>query len=215
MSQTPKYQVAIVDDHPMLVDGLLHIFEQHPAFEIVWTAPDAKSFRQKIEMLAPQLLILDLRLPDADGNDLLLELKKNHPEVRALGFSSVDNPLVVQTFLKNGGMGFLRKDAGKKIIVEALYSLAADEKYLQSELKEILLDWQLGVAHTSQSDIKLTRREKEILKLIADELTTSEIAEKLNLSHHTIETHRQNLLLKTGMRNTAGLIKAAIKLSLI
>lgn len=211
-------RIAILDDHPLILQGIRQLLElcQVPN---VW-AGGFTSFDALQTLLnnePPDLLLLDLNLGQAqDGAIICKQLRQQYPKLIIVILSSLDQATVVKHLLKQGANGFLVKNMGWEELDACLSSVVKGETYIQPSLQKNILDEALG-KKSSQFDFipQLTKREKEILQLIADEKTTSEIAELLFISAYTVETHRNNLLTKLGARNVAGLIKIAIEKGII
>jgi len=155
-------------------------------------------------------------LPDGDGIQLCKELVKAQPNLKVIALTTYNQNILVKNMIRNGAHGFLLKNTSLEELQRAIETVYRGEQYLQTEIKESLLRDTLGTtAQRTTFRPRLTRREKEVLQLIMDELTTTEIGEKLFISPKTVETHRLNLLQKLGVRNTAGLVKEAINQGLL
>jgi DNA-binding NarL/FixJ family response regulator len=165
------------------------------------------SFLRKKE---PDILLMDINLPQKSGLDLCKEVKEKYPAIRIIGLSTSDQPSVIRKMRENGASGYLLKDASKKEIIEALQEVNSGKEYVNfsvaAALKKSAPNNLLPV---------LTRREKQILELIAEGQTNQEIANALFLNVHTIDSHRKNMLTKFNAKNTAALIKIAVSNNLI
>jgi DNA-binding NarL/FixJ family response regulator len=203
-------QVFIVDDHQMIIEGIHSLLEDEK--EIGWmgsarTPEDLMAFLKRSQ---PDIILLDVNLPQRSGLDLCLEIKQHYPGVQVIGLSTSDQPSVIRKMQENGASGYLLKDAGKQEILTALREVSKGNLFVSFSVAEVLKkklpDNQLPA---------VTRREKEVLELIAEGLTNQEIAAKLFLSITTVDSHRQNLLTKFNAKNTAALIKIAVSNHLI
>jgi len=155
---------------------------------------------------------MDINLPKINGIELCKILTKKIKNLKLIALSSLDDTYVVKKIMGNGASGYLLKNTHPSELQEAIMTVMKGETYLQKEIKEKLLQQTLGLSKEKKSfQVKLTRREKEVLECIYEELTTQESAEKLFISPKTIETHRMNLMSKLGARNSVGIIKAAIE----
>jgi DNA-binding NarL/FixJ family response regulator len=163
------------------------------------------------------VLLLDLHLQDGDGMDLCRKISKTNPGLKVLGLSGVEDPGVISHFLKNGAKGYLLKSAGGAEILDGIRKVNSGDEYLSNEIKlQVIKQISDATKRSSSGYIpNLSMREKEVLKLIVDELTTQEIAEKLFISVNTVETHRNHLLQKLGAKNVAGLVRIALEKGLL
>ncbi|MGI9548334.1 MAG: response regulator [Flavobacteriaceae bacterium] len=208
-------KVAILDDHPMVLKGIESMLEDSREIEI------SATYNRKVHLLdgfksgLPDVLLLDINLPDGNGLEIGKELNKTYPDVRIIGLSNYSEPGFIKNMLRNGASGYLLKNTDKQELVAAIKTVYQGEIYLPRTVRDILLSDSIGSPTTTGFIPKLTRREKEVLQLIAKEHTNQEIANKLYISTKTVESHRNNLLQKLGVRNTAGLIKSAMEKGLI
>ncbi|WP_118972993.1 response regulator [Taibaiella koreensis] len=210
--------ISLVDDHPMVISGLTTLLQPFPHIVIHGTYNNAAQLLQGLQYYSPDVLLLDLMLPDQSGKELLPLIRKQYPGMRILVLTSLDTPSMVTNMLRHGCNGYLLKGAGPGTLVEAIETVYKKEEYIDPVLKEQLLQNVLHFKTRIQGNalsVKLTQREKEVLGMIAEEHTTSEIAEKLFISYHTVESHRNNLMRKLNVKNTVGLLKVAIQLGLI
>lgn len=207
-------RVYIVDDHQMVVNGLVSMLETEITFEITGfalNAEDALTFAAKNHI---DIALVDINLPKMDGVDLCKALLKAQPMTRVIALSSFNDASFIKRMMQNGAKGYLLKNTSGEELIAAIKTVALGEEYLSRAVQNTLVSSSLGKAQTSFIP-KITRREKEVLTLITEELTTKEIAEKLFISVATVETHRLHLLSKLGAKNTAGLVKIAIQKGLI
>jgi len=212
-----KYRLIIADDHKMFLDGLLSILSSKKQYEIVLTANSGKNVAKYLDINNEQefidLVITDVNMPDLNGVELNKHIKNKHPKTKTLVVSMLHDSMTVQTLTKDNVDGYVPKNAEKEELLEAIESILKGEKYFSQSIKEVYLR---GMFSNEKSLIdSLSKREKEVLKLIAEEHTTQEIADTLFLSKHTIESYRKNLISKLEVRNLAGLTKYAIKLGLL
>lgn len=209
-----KINVFIVDDHQVVLDGLSSILSR---FEDVNLMGQAMNGLDALEFLGKNnvdVAIIDINLPGMDGVDLCKAIKTNHPDYKVLALTTFNEVSFITRIMKCGASGYLLKNTSGEELIEAIRKAHAGEQYLSKEVQATLISSSFGKKEESFIP-KLTRREKEVLKLIIDEMTTKEIAEKLFISVATVETHRLHLLNKLGARNTAGLVKTAIQKGLI
>lgn len=205
-------KIGIVDDHPMVISGLKMMLESESGYEVCSSFNDGQSLLDALPKLSCDVLILDLKLPDADGLDLLLEIKEAKPNVKVVVLSSFDKGELIRTAIQHGASGYMCKDAAIEEMMNAINLSLKGEVYIEERLR--------GIYEKTQPDRPsyipvLTDREQDILKLILKEHTNTEIADQLCLSPKTTENYRLNLLQKLGVRNTAGLVRVAFEKGLL
>ena len=205
-------RLFLADDHPMLRDGLRALFQQEPSLQVVGEAENGEQLLAQLPATPCDVVLLDLHMPGLDGLATTLRLRAEFPDVRILILSMADHERAIGVVLAAGAAGYVLKNAGHDEIVVGVRAVAAGKRFLCSELGLTMLEKLLAVTPepTPQLTSGLTAREQEILRLVADGLTTAQIAEKLYTSPRTVETHRQNIMAKTGTKNTAALVKAAV-----
>lgn len=209
------YSIILVDDHKMFLDGLLSIFNHQNDYNILLTANSGKNIIKYIDINTDKkidLVITDISMPDVDGITLNNHIKKVRPEIKTLVVSMHTDTKMIDNLIKNDVDGYLSKNAEKSELLNAVKTILSGEKYFSAAIKEAYMK---SVFNKEKDTIAaLTNREKDVLKLIAEEYTTQEIADKLFLSKHTIESYRKTLISKLKVKNLAGLTKYAIKLGL-
>lgn len=203
--------VAITDDHPLVIQGLVDMLSDQESITVTGRYCNASETLTSITNANADVLLLDISLPDMDGTELCTIIHKSHPDIGIIALTSFDDISMVKTMIRHGAKGYLLKTVGKDELMEAIQTVVAGGEHIQKELRSRILDEALGMRKTAVGPPRLTRREKEVLALIIDELTTAEIAEELFLSPKTVESHRAVLLQKFGVRNVAGLVKQAIE----
>ena len=208
-------RIAITDDHEMVLKGIETILLDTEEINVVGTYKDANDTLKNIIKDAPDVLLLDINLPDINGIDLCKQLLKNNPDLKIIALTNFDETSFVKRILTNGAQGYLLKNTDKNELLEAIKTVFSGEQYLQRDIQKKLLFQAVGKTTNSTLLIKLTRREKEVLQAISEELTTKEISEKLFISPKTVETHRMNLMSKLGAKNSVGIIKIAIEKQLL
>jgi DNA-binding NarL/FixJ family response regulator len=204
-------RLFLVDDHAVLRHGLRALFQQEESLQIVGEAEDGESLLAQLPTNPCDVVLLDLHMPGLDGLATTQRLHAEFPEVRVLVLSMVDSERAIGQVLAAGAHGYVLKNTGHEEILVAVRAVAAGRRFLCSELGLSMLDKLLtGMPEPAAKPTGgLSAREHEILQLVADGMTTSQIAEKLYTSPRTVETHRQNIMEKTGAKNTAALIKIA------
>ncbi len=208
-------RIAITDDHEMVLKGIETMLSDTAKIKVVGTYKDASETMAKLENDQPDVLLLDINLPDINGIDLCKKLVKTHPNLKIIALTNFDEGSFVKRIINNGAHGYLLKNTDKTELIEAIKTVLSGEQYLQKDIQKKLLNQAIGKAPSNSLNIKLTRREKEVLQAISEELTTQEISEKLFISPKTVETHRMNLMSKLGAKNSVGMIKIAIEKQLL
>lgn len=201
--------VFVVDDHYMVIEGVRSLLEKENSINWLGHAMTAASCRAYLNGKQPDVILMDVNLPDKNGIDLCEEIKARYPSVHVIGLSTFNQQSYVQKMLASGASGYVLKNAGKEELLDAIQTVMAGKRYVSP-------DAGAPAQHHRIGDIPvLTRRELEVLALIADGLTNNDIAQKLFISITTVETHRKNLLAKFDTKNTAHLIRKAAQMQLI
>jgi DNA-binding NarL/FixJ family response regulator len=210
-----KIRIAIADDHPLVISGLEHILQNKQDLEIIGTYTNGSDLMEGIINNEPDVLLLDIQMPGLTGEQLAPLIAKQHSKIRILALTNQDNVYFIKTMIRHGVLGYLLKTTREDTLIEAIHTVYKGEQFLEPSLKEKVLQDALQNRRQQTAGTLLTRREKEIIQLIASNYSSQEIADQLYLSKRTIDNHRLNLLLKLGVKNSAALIKKAIQLGLI
>lgn len=208
-------RVFIIDDHQIMVNGIIDSLKIRPDINVLGFALNARDALAWIDHHDFDVILLDVSLPDTDGIELCRLIIKARPEARIIGLTTFHQVSFIQAMLKNGASGYLFKNTTAEQLGQAIDVVMAGGQYLAEEVKDAIVQKSTFSSRNDSFIPKLTRREKEVLELILSEKTTQEIAGTLFLSVSTVETHRMNLCTKLGARNTAGMVKNAIKFGLI
>ncbi|MFS4493104.1 response regulator [Maribacter sp. 2308TA10-17] len=207
--------IAITDDHQMVMQGIETMLRYEPDMVISHKYNTVASTLEGLSNQQPDILLLDINLPDGNGIDLCKKLNDLYPQLKIIALSSFSEIAFVKRILSNGASGYLLKNTSKEELITAFKTVLDGQQYLQPDIQKKLLLNSLGQKKTASFIPKLTRREKEVLTAISEELTTQEIADKLFISSKTVETHRMNLISKLGARNSVGLVKIALEKDLL
>ncbi len=213
-------KVAIADDHVLFRKGLITILEMDDDIEVVLEVNNGKELVENLNQPLPEVILMDLKMPEMDGMEATKIIKEKHPEIKILILSMYDEEKFIIYCLELGANGYLLKNADPAEVTQAIRTVVAKDFYFNDHISTVMLK---GLNQKSRpkgkpqwtNKIQLTNREKEVLELICHEYTTPEIGEKLFISHRTVEGHRKHLLEKTGAKNTAGLVVFALKHELI
>ena len=200
-STTAKIKVFIVDDHYMVVEGIRSLLQNEPGIDWLGHASNAESCLAFLKNQLPDVILMDINMPGKSGIELCKDVKLKYNSVFVLGLSTFNQQSLIQNMMNSGASGYVLKNASQRELLDAIEAIAQGKEYLSDEVAAIL--------KTDESAPVVTRREKEVLELLADGLTNNEIAEKLFVSAATVDTHRKSLIAKLGAKNTPELIKLA------
>jgi DNA-binding NarL/FixJ family response regulator len=201
--------IFIVDDHYMVIEGIRSLLRQEIEVEWMGHAMNAASCLAFLQQQQPDVILMDINLPDRSGIELCKEVKTKYPAIHIIGLSSFNQQSFIQKMLDNGASGYVLKNATREELTEAIELVMQGQLFLSDEAAST-------VRKNEDSKIPiLTRREKEVLTLIAGGLTNHQIGEKLFISTTTVDTHRKNLLSKFEVKNTATLIRLAAQFQFI
>ncbi len=211
--------ILITDDHEIVREGLIMILKNREDIGTVFQASNGEetlllcSTNDEID-----LVLLDLNLPDMNGVEVAEQIKEHYPDKEIIILSMMKDEESIRKALKAGASGFVLKDAGKADLLQAIENFKQGKPFYSEEVTfKFMKDYGEGENYSSKAKepVSLTDREIEILRLIANEFTNRQIAEKLHISKRTVDTHRTNLLQKTNSKNTAGLVRYALKNDLL
>lgn len=202
-------KIVIADDHQLFIDGIKSILNKEIGIQIVGEANNGLELIKCIEVTQPDVVLTDIRMPIMDGVTVTRTLTQEHPKIAVLAVSMYDQGVDVIEMLEAGAKGYVTKNVQKKELLEAIHTLYKGQNYVSKNLPIDIKDW-LAAAHKPKQEL-LTRREKEIVRMIARGRTTLQIAESLNLSKYTIDTHRKNIHKKLGIKSNTGLVSYALK----
>ena len=200
--------VFIVDDHYMVIEGIRSLLHNEKSIEWMGHATNAASCLGFLKQQQPDVILMDVNLPDKSGTDLCKEVKQLYPAIAVLGLSTFNQQAIIRNMVDSGASGYVLKNATKEELLEAISVVMKGHTFFSIEAARSLKE-----THPQQPMI--TRREREVLQLIAEGLTNAEIAEKLFISIPTVNTHRKSLLEKFEVKNTATLISKAVRLALV
>lgn len=203
-----KLKVLVVDDHPMVLEGMHNMLSRISFVSLSGLAGGAAQAMEQIQADTPDIVITDISMPGISGLELTAQIRKEYPSVKVIAMSTFNERSLISQMVAQGASGYLLKNASREQIEEALLTVNENRLYMNLEWNDQTLS-QMGKTPV------LTSREKEVLSLIAEGFTNSQIAEKLFVSPYTVDSHRKNLLTKFEVGNTAGLIKLAAKHGLI
>lgn len=201
-------KILIVDDHPLVLEGLKSLLANSEGICVVGTVSNAIDAIAFLKVNEVDIAFLDINLPDINGIELCKKIKEQFPQVKSLALSTFSERAYVSRMIQNGASGYLIKSSSKEEILEAVRQVQAGGYFMN-------VNFDQNAASSPKATPFLTRREKEVLLLIAEGMTNPQIADKLFVSVTTVNSHRQNLLMKFEVSNTASLIKLAAGSGLI
>lgn len=210
MSENKKL-LAIVDDHPIVIEGIKHLLQTDPQYTVL-SFINATSFLSFIKENSVDIVLLDITLPDGNGVDLCKQVKMLMPEVCILAMSNLAERSTVLNMLQNGAAGYMLKSAPAEEILNNIALAQRGITVLSPEIKELVID---ALVKGAKPLPTLTKREKQLLQLLAEGKTTAMIADELYLSRYTVDTYRKNLLQKFEVKNTAELLMLMVQEKLL
>ncbi len=208
MNQHKKIKLFIVDDHFMVIEGIQSLLQHENDIEWMGHASNAESCLAFLQLRQPDVLFMDISLPDQSGIELCKIVREKYPQIFILGLSTFNQQSFIRKMMENGASGYLLKNADRAALMTAINTVLRGQHYFSHEV----------LSSTKKQDELvpvLTRRELEVLALIAEGMTNNEIAGKLFISTATVETHRKNLLAKFSAKNTATLVHAATQMQIV
>ena len=202
-------KIFIVDDHYMVIEGIRSLLQNKKNIEWMGHAMNAESCLAFLKQRQPDVILMDINLPDKSGIDLCKEVREQWPGIFIIGLSTFNQLSLIQKMIANGASGYVLKNATEVELMEGIETVMLGKIYLSDEAAKVL--------RKSKEEGRpiITSREKEVLELIAAGLTNNEIAVRLFISSTTVDTHRKNLLAKLSARNTAELVKLAFNYKII
>lgn len=207
-------KVAIADDHPLIMQGMRMLLSRHPHIILAGSFGSGAELLHGLEHMVPDILLLDIQLPDKSGDELAPLILKTYPGIRILMLTNFNSPLYVHNALRNGAHGYLLKTTEEDTLIDAIETVHNGGTFIEASLREKTEEASVKHKRIYTTKSNLTSREMEILQLIVNGHTDPEIAQQLFLSLHTVKRYRINILLKLDVKNTAALVNKALKLGL-
>ncbi len=205
-------KIAIADDHQMFIDGIKSLLKGNKNMLVSVEANNGEQLLSLLKEHQTEVILMDVNMPVMDGIETTKQVKKLFPEIKVIMLTMFGTRDYIEKLLRAGANGYILKNTGKEELTIAIEKVMQGESYFSKEVTERIMEGLQGKkAETNPMMVELTEREKDVLRLIAQELTSHEIAEKLFISFHTVETHRKNLISKLQVKNIAGLVKYAVQ----
>jgi DNA-binding NarL/FixJ family response regulator len=207
-------RVLIADDHAVVAEGLRHLVEAEKDIEVVACVGDGREAVQQSRDLQPDVVLMDLSMPELNGADATRAILERDPRCRVIVLSMYSQREYVRRALKAGAAGYVVKRSAAREVVEAIRAVHAGQRYLSPRVADVVLE---DYTDENKDDplSRLSAREREVLQLLAEGRTGAQIAERLALSQKTVETYRARLVEKLGIRDLAGLVRFAIQKGLV
>jgi DNA-binding NarL/FixJ family response regulator len=207
--------ILLADDHDVVRRGMKMLLEDEENVKVIGEASDGLDAIEKVKMLMPNVVILDLTMPKMTGIEAAKVISEEHPSVKILIFSMHHNREYIVSSVENGANGYLLKDTSKEELMRAIKVVSEGRKYFPPEISEVIIDDLLAKTSGTQEETrpifeKITPKEKQILGMIVQGYNSREMADKLFLSIRTVDNHRANMMKKVKAKNTADLVKMAI-----
>jgi DNA-binding NarL/FixJ family response regulator len=210
-----KIKVLLVDDHAIMRDGIRALLSIHDDIKIVGEASEGQEAIEKTQDLSPDVVVMDVAMPDMDGIEATRRIRKQSPKVKVIVLTQYDNKEYVLSAIKAGAAGYVPKRALGSELVSAVRAVNRGESFLYPSAAAALIDDYRRQAKTADPYDQLTPREREILKLIAEGHSSREIADTLFISLKTVYGHRTKIMQKLGLRNRTDLFKFAVRKGLL
>lgn len=210
-------KVAITDDHNLICEGMEKIINAHNDMKMIFTSNSCKDLLYKLQLChddQPDILLLDIEMPDVTGIDTLIKLKKQYPKLKVVMLSYHDEPHYIMHLIEKGARGYIQKNSLSTEVLKTIRKVYSDGNYFSPEIIDLMTE-RLSKDYRKNEKFnfknkQLTRSEIRILELVCQEMTTAEIADFCNISFRTVECHRYSILKKAGVDNSVGLVKYAI-----
>jgi DNA-binding NarL/FixJ family response regulator len=203
-------KILVVDDHGIVRDGLSALLNGHSEMRVVGTAADGKAAVRAAARLTPDVVVMDLALPELSGIDATARILAAQPSIRIVVLSASDTSEHVFRALRAGARGYVLKESASAEIVQAVAAVAKGDRYLSPRLTGLLIDGLLGNPSPDSPIESLSAREREVLHLTATGASSADIGLRLSLSRKTIDTYRSRVMAKVGVSDLAGLIRFAV-----
>ena len=205
-------RILLVDDHRVVLEGLRSLIEQESDLEVVGLAEDGRAAMSMIDQLKPDIVVIDIAMPDLNGMEATTQIARDYSTTKIIALSMHTEGKYVRSMLDAGAAGYVTKETASSELLRAIRAVTRNRKYLSSDITDRVIDGYVNreVEDTSAMAI-LGGREREVLQLIAEGLTSGEIASRLHISTNTVDTHRRNLMKKLDLHSVAELTKYAVR----
>jgi DNA-binding NarL/FixJ family response regulator len=213
-TENMEITVMIVDDHPMIIDGLKNMLQGYGQIKLIAAFNDGESLMEALPAQQPDVLLLDIQLPGKSGDELVPAILKRYPEISILALTNFNSALYVTTMFRQGALGYLLKTTQQHTLIEAIETVYRKETYIEPSLKDKLRKETPQQQRSIYTRLSLTIREKEILHLLAAGKSNPEIAEKLFIGYNTVRNYRARIFAKLDVNTISELVNKVLTLGL-
>lgn len=206
-------QVLLVDDHEIMREGMCALLRKCPDFEVAGQAADGRAALELVEQLKPDIVIMDIGMPNLNGIDATRQMNEKHPNLKIMALSAHSDGSIVAKMIKAGASGYMLKESAFTELIDGIRTMQDGRTFLCSRISKVVFsDYINMITNPNWTETDgLSSREREVLQLVSEGQTTKEIAKSLKLSPKTVDSHREHIMVKLGIRNIAGLTKYAIR----
>ncbi|MBM3128888.1 MAG: response regulator transcription factor [Chloroflexi bacterium] len=208
-------RVLVVDDHSIVREGICALLARRKDIQVIGEAADGKRALDAVAQFDPDVVLMDIQMPVLNGLEATREIHKRFPSTRILVLTQHDSKEYVVPLLRAGAVGYITKTARATELIGAIRAVYEEGAYLPPRITQTVVNAVAESAETKEAPPRLTERESQVVQLVAEGLSSREIAERLNISIKTVDTHRANMMEKLDVRNTAELIKLAIRKGIV
>lgn len=208
-------RLLLVDDHQLILDSLQSLFGSIPNVEIVGKVNDSRQVLNRLTLTPADIIVCDLHMPYVSGIELAMQLRQSHPHIKVLLLTMAEDTRTIREAIRIGAAGYMLKRSGRDELEKAIVALTQGKRYFSNDILELLADEDEAQVPDHTPLATLTDREMDVLRLIADENQTQQIAQKLFISVPTVETHRRHLMQKLGVKSVVGMVKFAMRYGLV
>ncbi|MUP46007.1 response regulator transcription factor [Gramella sp. BOM4] len=215
-----RIRVFVMDDHKLVREGIIYLLKElNTSIHFAGSASDGKEGFDKITSMdkpdKPEVVLMDINMPEMNGIECTALLTKHYPEIKVIALTMLKNSSHIKRMLKEGAVGYLLKDCDRLELKRAIHAVHEGETYFSPAVAQEIMNHMTRLKKDKDTTANLSSRELEVLNLVVADNSNQEIADDLNISVRTVETHKQNLLAKTGTKSVAGLVVYAIKNDLV
>lgn len=210
----PVIKIAVVDDQYLFRSGVVSLLKEYDQLKVIIEASNGKELLDQLKRHTPHVILLDIEMPEMNGLETVNQLKKKYPDIKVIILTMHNEEEFIFDLMTKGAHGFLPKDKSVDEVVDAIYSVMETGKYYNEQIMEAMVNGSKGLVKNQHLNL-LTEKEIEVVRQICRQKTNKQIAEIIGVSIRTVENYRTTILLKTGTKNTAGMVVYALKNKLI
>ncbi len=207
--------LAIADDHLLVINGLKAMLATDDQINVLFAVNNGEQLLRALQTQQPHVLLLDIQMPGQSGVDLCKQISHQYPAIKVIALTNFEETHYVKQMIRNGARGYLLKNTDQETLRKAIHAVVDNQQYIDAQLQKNMLEETLTGKKRNLHEVLLTKREEEILAMVAKEYSNQQIADELFISLRTVQTHRLNITQKLGAKNTASLVKEAYKRGLV